>query len=299
MKAARSSREARGSVLKTPASTLIWPALALTALFMGYPAARTAYGSLFDMDDSGELTRFVGWDNYSRLLSDSQFWQSFYVTLLMTVVFVVGTVGVGTVLAVALYWKIPGHKLWRFAILLPFFLPLAFIGQVWQTGLSDNGWATSLLSFLHLGSGQSLLDSQLVTLLAMSLVWVAQAAGFPMILVWTTLQEVPGEVIDAATIDGAGIPHISFGILLPFVKNTVFVVAMLQTIYALKAFDVPWIMTHGGPVNATTTMTIFVYKSAFVTRSFGYANAAAVLTSVLVAAITVVGFAIARGVGRR
>ncbi|WP_422933295.1 carbohydrate ABC transporter permease [Sinomonas sp. P47F7] len=263
------------------------PAIVLTALLFAYPAVSTLYTSFFDTTGAGSSATFVGFANYIQLFGDPTFWQDLVNTAVFALIFVVGTVGLGALIALALYARIPGHSVWRFVILAPSFLPLAFIGVVWQIGLDPTvGWVTAILKAINPALAQPWLSDQAAVMPVIAVVSVVQGVGWPMAIIWTGLQDIPGEVVEAAVVDGAGPIQRARFVLMPAVRDTVATVTVLQIIFALKVFDMPWVMTGGGPSHSSESLTIFVYTQAFTNLNFGYACAASVVSCILIVGAT-------------
>jgi ABC-type sugar transport system permease subunit len=268
-----------------PGGLYLGPAIILTAVLFSYPAISTLVTSFSVTGADG--TASFGVDNYVRLLQDSRFYNSLLNTFVYAVIFVVGTIVLGTLLALALYSRIPGHGAWRFIILAPSFLPIAFIGVIWAIGLDPTiGWLQAILQGINPALNQPWLSDPAVVMPLIAVIAVIQGAGWPMAIIWTSLQDVPPEILEAGTVDGATSLQRTRFILLPYVKETIATVTLLQIIFSLKIFDMPWVMTRGGPANASETLTIFVFNQAFTERDFPLGCAAAVLSCLLIVVVT-------------
>lgn len=271
------------------------PAIVLTAILFTYPAIASLVTSFFNTTGAGAASRFVGLANYAHLFGDHVFWNDLRNTVIFTVIYVVGTVGIGALLALALHARIPGHGIWRFVILAPSFLPVAFIGVVWQIGLNPTvGWVTAVLRDISPSLAQPWLSNPTAVMPIIGVISVIQGVGWPMAIIWTSLQDIPGEIIEAAHIDGAGAIRRARRVLLPMVRDTVTTVTVLQIIFGLKVFDMPWVMTGGGPAHASESLTIFVYNQAFTALDYGYACAASVMSCILIVGATLGYLALSR-----
>ncbi|MEN2742656.1 sugar ABC transporter permease [Microbacterium sp. X-17] len=268
-----------------PGGLYLGLAIVLSAILFSYPAISTVITS-FSVTAANGATAF-GFDNYVHLFNDSVFYTTLLNTFVYAVIFVVGTIVLGTLLALALYSRIPGHGAWRFIILAPSFLPIAFIGVVWAIGLDPSvGWLQSILKSINPALNQAWLADPNVVMPLIAVIAVIQGAGWPMAIIWTSLQDVPPEIIEAGTVDGASSLQRTRFILLPYVRETIATVTLLQIIFSLKVFDMPWVMTRGGPSHASETLTIFVYNQAFVNQNFPLGCAAAVVSCILIVIVT-------------
>lgn len=285
----RSAVPSRGRALPL-GPFFLGPAIILSAVLFSYPAISTVISS-FTVKNGGESG--FGFENYVRLFQDDIFFRSILNTGTYAVIYVVGTVGIGVMLGLALYSRIPAHGVWRFVILAPSFLPVAFIGVIWQIGLDPViGWLSSILGAINPELDRAWLSDPNTAMIIVALVSVIQGAGWPMAIVWTSLQDVPPEILEASVMDGANPFQRTFSILLPYVRDTIVTVTLLQIVFSLKVFDMPWVMTRGGPAHASETLTIFVYNEAFQNQNFEYACAAAVVACVLIVIVTL-GYVVA------
>jgi ABC-type sugar transport system permease subunit len=198
-------------------------------------------------------------------------------------------------LALALYTRIPGRGIWRFIILAPSFLPTAFIAIIWTVGLDPViGWTSSILEKVNPALGQAWLANPTWVMAIIAVISVIQGAGWPMAIIWTSLQDISPEIVEAGIVDGASPIQRARYILVPNVMDTIVTVTLLQVIFSMKVFDMAWVMTRGGPNHASETMTIFVYNQAFLFQDFGYGSAAAVAASLLIVSVTLIVQALAR-----
>jgi raffinose/stachyose/melibiose transport system permease protein len=125
-----------------------------------------------------------------------------------------------------------------------------------------------------------------ITLYAIVGVTIWQYAGFPMIVFLAAMENIPLDIHDAATIDGVNAWQRIARIIFPMIKNVIAVMVMLQIIFSLKVFDVIWVMTQGGPGEATNVLGIYLYRNAFVYTYFGYGSAIAVVMAAIIFAIS-------------
>ena len=266
-------------------------------VFLGVPMILALSMGFFDVSGFGTYT-FVGLANYRRMFADPLFLGSLQTTAKYVVVLVPGLYVAGLGLALLVKRPLPAIGLFRGLLFLPNVVSLVVVGLVWQFLLVDRiGVVNTLLSKIGLG-GRSWLgnpDYALWTLLAIT-IWFLM--GFYMLIFLAGLQEIPREFYDAARIDGAG-PWRSFrDITLPLLKPTSFFVLLVSLVAAVsgaQGFDLVYVMTSGGPANATNLTTFYIFQQAFQYSNFGYAAAMASVLVLILLLLTGVLFALTKG----
>jgi multiple sugar transport system permease protein len=266
-------------------------------LFVGIPMVLAFGVALFKADGFGGYT-FVGLDNYRTMMADPQFWHSLGVTgiYVVTLVPLVFVVSLGLALLVRDHFRGVGWV--RAAFFLPNVISLVVVGLIWQFLLVDKrGIAAQMLSPLGLGNVSFLGSPQLAlgTYVAVS-VWFLM--GYLMLVFLAGLNDIPRELEDAAEVDGADrwqrFRHVTW----PMLRPTSFFVAVWATIGAvtgLQAFDLVYVLTRGGPANATSTIVFYIYQQAFTFSNIGYASAMTTLVVLLLLIATGAMFAATRG----
>ena len=230
---------------------------------------------------------FVGGRNYQRLISDDQFFQAVSNTAGYTVLFVPASVLLGLFLAVALNRRIALIGVYRTAVFVPFVASAAATGILSTYLFSPQyGLVNHVLRVLGLPPQGWLEDPQqaMVVIAIMSL-W-GQAA-FTTVIYLAALQDVPGELIEAARVDGANRWQTFWRVVWPQLAPVTVFVAIWQTIGAIQLFDLVYVTTRGGPLDATRTIVYFLYDKAFRTLQFGYGSAAAYVLFALTLLITI------------
>jgi len=270
-------------------STAVWPLMVAAtvlylAVFIGYPVVYNLVMS-FQEVNVGNLRSmnrpFVGLANYAKLLDDPLFWQ----VTRNTAVFVVANVAVQCLggLGLALYFaqRFPAAGWLRGLILAGWMLPPLVIGAVWKWMLtSDNGivnFALQASGLLH-GKVYWLSDPN-VALASVTLANIWFGVPFNMILIAAGLAGIPRDIHEAAALDGAGAVRRLFSITLPLLAPTLYALVALSTVYTMRAFDLIWTMTHGGPVDASNIFPVWSYRLSFEVFDFG--GGAAISTAML------------------
>jgi multiple sugar transport system permease protein len=267
----------------------IWPVMVTaTALyllvFVGYPVVYNVVMSLQDVTVSN-LRSFdrpwVGLANYERIFSDPLF----PLVLRNTAIFVGLNVALQCIggLAAALFFQqqFPGASFLRGLVLAGWILPPLVIGAVWKWLLaSDNGILNYALQSLGLlDSPVFWLSDPSTSLVAVTMANVWFGLPFNMILIAAGLAGIPRDLYEAAALDGAGPIRRFLSITLPLLRPTLYALVALSTIYTMRAFDLIWTMTHGGPVDSSNIFPVWSYRLSF--EVFDFAGGAAISTLML------------------
>ncbi|MFG1815619.1 carbohydrate ABC transporter permease [Kribbella sp. NPDC049174] len=252
------------------------PAVLFFVLLFFLPIGNQLMTGLYDADG----VSFVGLDNFSRALSDPEVIHSFLITLLYAAgTLIVGT-AVGLGLAVILNQALPGRTLFRSVLLIPYLTSVSIVGLLWRNILDPQvGILNRLLESLGL-PGQTWLSTHPLATIVGITVW--SGAGYTMVLFLAGLQGIPGLYYEAARIDGAGPWRRFFAITLPLLAPTTLFVSIIGLISTLQQFALPYIVTGGGPGNATSLYAHRLFIVAFNDNDFGYASALSVLLLLVV-----------------
>ncbi|OZM75913.1 carbohydrate ABC transporter permease [Pseudonocardia sp. MH-G8] len=259
------------------------PAVVFFALLFFLPIGNqllaSAYGGV-----SG--TEYVGAGNIVRALQDPEVQHSFWITLVYAAGTLVVGIAIGLGLAVILNQSLPGRTLFRSVLLVPYLTSVSIIGLLWRNILDPQiGILNRLLDALGLPGQTWLNTAPLATIIGIT-VW--SSAGYTMVLFLAGLQGIPAVYYEAARIDGAGPWRRFFSITLPLLTPTTLFVCIIGVISALQQFALPYIVTGGGPGNATSLYAHRLFTTAFETNQFGYAAALSLLLLVVVLVLSVV-----------
>jgi ABC-type sugar transport system permease subunit len=257
------------------------PALLLYAGFMVYPVLRTFYNSVHTIKPQG-VQEFVGLANFSALLSaDPTFWKAVGNTAIFAVIATVADVLGGLLIALCLFSRPPFAKLLRVVWFTPVLMSYVVVGVIW-VWIYDYDWglANSVLRWLGLGAWeQSWLGDPRTALGSVMVTHIWKWLGFNMIIFLAALSALPSEVLGAAELDNCGWFGKLVYIVIPMLRPTIVNLTVLSFIGKMMIFDLVWIMTGGGPLWSTETVSTYVYKRAFDWNTFdlGYPSAIAVL----------------------
>ena len=272
------SRTRRNMRAMGAAGLFMLPALALYAVFVLFPIVQAARYSLYDWNGLEPLTDFIGLANFSRALSDPVFLgavsHNAFIVILSLGVQIPFALGI----ALMLNRRFRGRTVLRLIFFAPYVIAEVITAIVWSLILQPNGLADNLLTTVGLGDlYQPWLADPDTVLAALFFVITWKYFGFYMILLLAGLQGIPREVEEAASIDGASRRQSLRYVTLPLLGPTIRVSVFLSIIGSLQLFDLIWVTTRGGPVNASNTMAVYMFDRGFVRFQFGYGSAVAVI----------------------
>jgi len=260
------------------------PAFIVFGLYSFYPVFYAMYMSLFDWGNLVETT-FIGFRNYVSLFNDTLFRISIINTLVYTSA-VPFKVVLALLLATLLNQRVRGETLYRAVMFFPFAISGVIIGIIWNTMWAPNfGFINAALTRIGL-EGQRWLIQPEMAMVVVIIVSVWAGLGANLIIFVAGIKGIPREYYEAASIDGAsGFKAFRF-ITLPCLRPTTVFVTTMAFIGSFRIFDLVYIMTGGGPGNATTTMVQFIYIVSFTRFRFGYASAAAMIFFIMLFTLT-------------
>ncbi|HEX2175419.1 MAG TPA: sugar ABC transporter permease [Nocardioidaceae bacterium] len=272
----------------------VLPNMLVFGLFTIWPAISGFNVSLYD-SSNGRTFEFVGMDNYTNILSDSEYLATVRNTLVFVVGFVVVVTLCATLLALLLNHQRRGGGALRAAYFLPVIISPVVVGLVWNWMLTrGTGVVNVALDGLGLGQPGWLLEPSLAMIAIIGVgVWVN--VGFFTMILLAGLQSIDPTLYEAAKIDGANVWQQNREITLPLLRPSMLVVVILATITGFQAFDYIWTLTGGGPVGATTLMVQFIYENAFESPiQYGLASAAGVIFFIVVFGVTALNYLVGR-----
>jgi len=272
---------------------LVGPYLLVFAIFLGYPIVRAVYMSLFDWGIFGP-NAFVGLGNYTALMSDSRFWDSFWTTGRFALIFVPLIMVVSTLLAVLLHRKLPGIAIFRTAFFFPLVVNVAVASIAFKWLFEPQaGTINQILRLLHLPD-QSWLTEPGWALVAIALITLWINVGFMVIILLAGLENIPDDLYEAANLDGSNAIQDFFFITLPLLKPILLIVMILSLVQAFQVFGEVLIMTGGGPFGSTEVLTMLLYEEGFRNFAIGKAAAIGVVITIIIAALSLVQFRVFR-----
>jgi multiple sugar transport system permease protein len=270
----------------------IAPLLAYLVIFYAYPLYRNVELSLHDYTPRAFVqgnAEFVGFTNFIDVISSNAFGMALRNTLVFTLVSIIAQYVIGLALAVFFYRHFRLSGVLRAMFLIPWLLPLIVSASTWSWMLnSDSGIVNSVLGSFGIGQINWLTSPEwALTSVIIANIWLG--IPFNLVILYAGLQNIPAELYEAAALDGANAWQQFRRVTLPLLRPVSAITLLLGLIYTLKVVDVIWIMTSGGPGNASTTLAIWSYRRAFGTGQPDFSQAAAVGNLLIVIAL-VFGF---------
>ncbi|NBE96744.1 sugar ABC transporter permease [Nonomuraea sp. KC401] len=268
------------------------PAFLVYAAFLLYPIGRAVHLSFFDWDGLS-LGRWAGLDNYVAIVTDEGLRAAFGHALVLIVFYAVVPLAVGLALAAILHHaKVRGLGFFRTVVFLPQVIAMVVVAVAWRRIYAPDGTLNALLGALGLDSlTRGWLGDHTFALPAVGVVGTWFETGLVTVLLLAGMSRIPGELYEAARLDGAGAVKEFFAVTLPSVRGEIAVALTLTVIAALRTFDLVYVTTRGGPGDSTSVPSYEVYHRAFGLSQVGSAAAIGVT-------LTIVIFAISFGINR-
>jgi multiple sugar transport system permease protein len=278
---------------------LLTPAVLMLLLFVAAPIVQSIYLSFHRIVIGLPQLKspFVGLENYHELLSDTVARQSFWITVLFVAVTTFFELVLGLLLALLIHHRFPGRGGLRACVLIPWAIPTVVAAQMWRFLLND---AYGMVNYVAFGSQTSQYVPWLaqpataITAIIVADIW--KTSSFAALLILAGLQVIPEELYQAAKVDGAVVWRRFCHITWPLIRPALLVALLFRTIDAFRIFDLAFVMTQGGPADATNVLQLYGYKKMFVEGWLGYGSAISVCIFVMVLVLAV---AYVRIVGRR
>lgn len=271
------------------------PSLLLFTVFVALPVL-AALGISFTDWDLFTAAHFAGFQNYADLILRDAL---FHKVLLNTVLYVIGTVPVQMALALGVALLLNRGVWGETALRVIYFLPVVSstvaVALVWSWIFNSNfGVLNALLNALGVQNPPVWLGNSGTALIALIIVAIWQGLGYSMVLFLAGLQNIPQEVYEAGALDGAVGWRQTLHLTLPLLSPTTFFVTIVSLIGSFQVFDLAFVMTKGGPANATNTLVYYVYQNAFEFYRMGYGSAAAMILFAIILAITLAQYRLQR-----
>ncbi|MDO6851564.1 sugar ABC transporter permease [Priestia megaterium] len=269
------------------AYTFLGPAFLLLLLFLIIPAIMSVYYAFTDYYLlTPDMRKFVGLDNFINLFKDPIFLKSLVNTLKFVVLVIPLQIGAALGLALLLNKQRKANTFFKVAYFSPVVMSLVVISVLWLYLLNPNeGIINNVLTYFGI-SAQPFLTSPKQAMFTIVFVSAWQGAGFQMLIFLAGLQNIPGDVYEAAQLDGMNKWQRFIYITLPLLKPTSIFIFITTLIGAFKLLVQPMVMTQGGPVNSTMTVVYYIYQTGFTDRMVGYASSIALLFGTIIGLVT-------------
>lgn len=250
-----------------------------------YPIFKTIYESFFKTGAFGKGNVFIGFDNYIKMIGDSEIWQALFNTLKYAVIEVPFSILIALVLAALLNRKMKGRAVYRTIFFLPMVAAPAAIAMVWRWLFNSE---FGLLNHLF-GTNINWISNPKIAIISIAVIGIWSIIGYNMVLFLAGLQEIPKDYYEAANIDGANGIKQFLHITMPLLSPTIFFVTITRVIGGLQVFDLIFmVMDKNNPaLEKTQSLVYLFYQSSFVENSKGYGSAIVVLLLAIIMLITV------------
>jgi len=269
------ARRRRGWLMMTPA-------LAMLAVVTVYPALWVLWLSLGAHVPTFGVSRFVGLAHYAFLVTDPPFLRALRTTFVFTVVSVALELVLGVLVALALARQRGGRRLAFSLLLLSWTMPAVVTAKIFEWLYHPVG---GLMNYVLGGATVNWLGDARLALPAVTLADVWRTMPFVATLAYARLLGIPREIYEAAEVDGAGRLATFVRVTLPQLAHVLLIAVLFRTLDALRAFDIMFVLTGGGPAGVTETLTVHAYRALFQMLEFGFGSAIGVIVFAMVMAV--------------
>ena len=273
----------------------ILPAFIIFIVFVYYPLANTIFYSFTDWNGFSKHFNIVYLNNFIEMFEDDSTYKAFSNTIYLSVItIIIGTL-VQLSLALMLDSKTRGDNFFKVIFYIPCIISPIIVGLTWNAFFQYNGIINEFLGRIHMTYlVKDWLGNPHIVKNSLIFINTWQWAGYGMVIFLAGLSSVPKEVYEAAELDGATGFKKFIKITLPLIMPSMTIVMFLGITGALKMFDLPYTLTNGGPMEASTTITMAIYNNAFQDQRFGYASAIGLVFFIFIASITITQLKITR-----
>ena len=276
---------------------LIAPMIIIVAIFFLLPSVQSLYLSFFRVNPLGDRKIFVGVENFIRLITNPNYRNSLVVSVEFALMVVLTGLGSSLLVATVANQRLPGYAFYRALLIWQYALSPAIAGLVWGLMMNPNFGLGALLVRRVLGIEFNYLTSSTSAILFLALAATWKMFGYNIVFFLAGLQGLPTELLEAASLDGAGGWDKFWKVMFPLLSPTTFFLLIMNMLYAFfEIFGLVHITTQGGPGQATNLLVFNLYKDGFIGMDTGFASAQSIVLLFFVAALTVLQF---RFVGQR
>jgi sn-glycerol 3-phosphate transport system permease protein len=262
------------------------PSIILVGVFMYYPFFKTLYMSMGLTNARGVFKEFVGLDNYKEILTSKDFQNSMIVTLKFVLYTTIPSVLIGLFLALLANNKVKGSSISKVMFSIPMAISSASASIIWVIMFHPSIGIINNISKMNI----AWLVDQNWALFSVSFVTTWMSVGVNFIFIFSGLKNIPAELIESSSIDGAGYFKKLFSIIIPMVSPTLFFVVFVNIMHSFQAFGQVNIMTSGGPGNSTNVLVFSIYREAFFNGRFDTACAQSVILFIVMFVVAMFQF---------
>lgn len=254
------------------------PSLILFIFTVIFPIIRSAYFGFFDWDGVTPM-QFVGFSNYKKLFSDFYFRNAFWNNLIYLLINLIGQIGIALILSLLLTKVVRGSNFFKTVYFAPTILSGVAVSQAFQKFYATEplGVFNAILKGLGLETYITpWLGTAQTALVSVAIIECYKNMGLYLVIIYSGLMAIPPDVTESARMDGAKGFKLFWYIKLPYIREVLAVAIIMAVNGLLKAFDIPFITTNGGPGSSSELLTTYMYKTAFSSTRYGYGSAIAV-----------------------
>ncbi|AJY77517.1 lactose ABC transporter permease [Paenibacillus beijingensis] len=265
------------------------PGLLVVGVFVIFPIVYSVPLALTNYSVLGE-TKFVGFHNFERALGDRSFLISLWNSMLYIIIVPFIQI-ISILMAILVNSKLPGIKGFRTAFYIPVVTSMVAVALIWNWLLSSNGVVNYVLMELGIiHSKVGWLSSSKTALYVLMFITMWKGLGYYMMLYLAGLQAIPGDLYEAAVVDGATRLQVIARITIPLLRPYVFFCSLISLMAAIRVFDEMFVLTKGGPGTSTLTSSLYIYQQGIMQFNFGYASALGLVVSVIIGLLSIVMF---------
>jgi ABC-type sugar transport system permease subunit len=272
------------------ATASVLPAVAFLVLFIALPMVLVVGVSLTNWLGIGPIQKIVGLKNYESVLGSGGYLAALQITLVYTGTLTVVSTTFGFVLAAMIHHRLRGWRFFKVSWFIPIMLPSVVIAILWSGGVfaTSSGFLDSTSRVLGLPVPENgWLGDSFHGQIAIIVTAIWASTGWPMLILSAAMEKIPKEFFEAASIDGATWLERTRFITVPLMWPVISTVITLQVVFGLKAFDLVYVMTGGGPGTSTTTIGMLMWQKAIGNGNFAVGSAAAVLIIITIVPLTI------------
>ncbi len=259
----------------------ILPAFLFLVAVIYFSVIYTFHLSAYDWDGLSPVKDYIGASNYVKLFKDPVFWKCLKNTVVYFVITFVLQNFLGFMFAAILHSEVKLATIHKCIIFIPTIIAPATMAPVFRLLYSPQGMLQSVFNTLHIGITVDWLSNPRTALFVLMSVAIWEFTGMSFILFYAAMSQIDREMLEAARIDGAGNLRVLWSMVVPHCKGTTISLAMLGVIGALKTFEIPYLITTGGPNHATEFLGTYIYRQGIRQSHLGYAAALSVILLVL------------------
>lgn len=267
----------------------VLPAMILVLSFTIYPIISLFINSFkrYKLSDLSNI-KFIGLENYFQIFKDVVFLQSLLTTISLTIVAVLIELGIGMVIAIILSKSFRGNGVIRSLLVLPIAATPIVVGLTWKLIIEPRIGVINYFLDKIFGNSPVWLGSQFFSLLTVVSMDVWQWTPFIIIILLAGILGQDKNIYEAALVDGANNFQTATKITIPLLKNVIAIAVLLRATDVFRLFDQVWVLTNGGPGTSTTTLSIYIYKTAFRFFNMGQASAASIIMMLILMVVVII-----------